>query len=499
MDRGGPKVPATNAFDHLPDAKPPGAAAGGRTVGQQVTKEIADLPVDLAKNTWEQVHGGLDLINDSMKRSQSGKVGAMLAGPEAALGTAQIVASPVVGGFETSLGKPFRRMMPDNDLGRAVANTVDQAVLIFGPESLGTTASAIKNASTPVRRLLESGVQLMPGQLNPMFGKRMEEAAKSLPLVGSFIRKAEQRTKDSFNVATVNRELGALGERVEATNGREAMTKAHDIADAKYAEIRAGIPALHKSSIYDADIQRLRMKMDEFSDEDRRRIEAVLKNHVTSKWDAGMDVMNGEKFKEAESQLTRIANEFRGHPAHINYVKGVDGIRDALRDAVEQQYPKLAPKLKEINNLYARLADIDYAQQRRSGSEGSFTPMDLLASLKRSDKSPRHVQFNEGNRPMQEWAEDANKVISSKMSDSGTAERIGFGALEGSLTGGSALEHHPELLVGTAGAAALYSKTGQKLVNKAARASPDVARLTGKAAVRAAPIGEAASQMENQP
>jgi hypothetical protein len=472
---------------------------------------VGDIPANVVKNTWEQIHGGIDLIGQGFKKGaitpDDPKKPSLLHNPvggvtDVAAGAAQIAASPLTGVYNTA-ERPIRDYLmskiPQNDpktkaMVTAVANTMDDAVLLFGPEAFETVAPALKTATGPTRRLLDNGVQLTPGQISGKIAKRLEEAAKSVPILGSYIRGAEGRTFDSYNVATVNKALGDIGKTVTATDARGALMQAHDLADAQYAAVREGVPSLQKSPLFDRDIARLRLDLDEMDPTVKARVEAVIKNRIDSKWDSLTDSMDGAKFKAAESELTNIIkeNKYSRDDASRQFAKGVERVRDALRSQVERQYPKVAERLKAVNKTYAKLADIDVAASASPTAQGRFTPGQHLAAIKRSDRSPRHMAFNEARTDMQRWSEDAHQVIGNKMPDSGTTERALWDlnlSKPGDWVG---------LFPSLAGAP-LYSRAGSKALNSVAKGGPNPLAGLGGAIVGAAPIGEAASQAEGQP
>lgn len=473
-------------------------------------RDTAMTPIkNLPKDIWHDFHSGLDTIADAMRRNK--KEGASfapgLAVPEAVLGTAQALSAPVTGSYKALIGDPIRKLIPqDTVAGKMFANTVDDAVLLFGPEALGDLSAAakqLKSASGPtisaVRNLMDNGVQLTPGMISSKIGKRMEEAAKSLPLAGSFIRRAEERALDSFNVATVNKALTPIGAKIEAKDAREALTKAHDIADQKYAEVRASVPSLRQDMDFQNDITALHVDLTEMDQSVADRVRSVLKNRVDTKFDTMLHTMDGNGFKTAESELTKLVNENRFSPDQKNreFAQKVNQIRDAMRDALARQYPEIADKLKDVNQAYSQLADLDVAASRRVSDEARFTPNDLLQALRRKDRTPRHMKFNEGRVPLQSWAEDANTVMTNTLKDSGTAERIGWAVAEGGAYGGAAI-FDPMFLSALGGVAGVYSRPGISAVNDLASNAPAVAQTLGIGAMRGAAPANAAEQFSGQ-
>lgn len=487
-------------------AAPPSAAPGVSFTpsGSAATSKQPSSPAmhalgDVGRDIWHDIHQGFTTMEDGWKDLQKNNsiAGDLKAGAEYAGGAAEMGGAALTGTVRALFSDPLRKVIPqDHPAGKMVVNAAEDAVLMFGPEAIAPIAKAVKTASGPVRRMLEAGVTLTPGQLDPMFAKRGEEAARSLPLVGSFLRKAYERTLDSFNVATVKRVVNPLGDLGDAKNGREAMIKAHDMADKRYEQIRQSVPALQQDNDMVIGTKILQMELSEGDPQIATRVNNFINNRMEPKWDSMTQAMNGQDFKAVESELTKQINQNRySTPENQEYARRLTEIRDLMRGGVERQYPKVAEALKEVNAVYARLADIDYAQAARKGGQGRFTPGDLLTGIRRQDRSPRHVQFNEGNRPMQQWAEDAHTVIGDKLPDSGTAERVGWGVLEGSIEGGAAWMH-PGTLAALGGTAAVYSGPGQRAVSDLALNAGQYSKNVGSFVANAAPVGSLTRQAQ---
>jgi hypothetical protein len=154
-------------------------------------------------------------------------------------------------------------------------------------------------------------------------------------------------------------------------------------------------------------------------------LDSIVNNRVGNRFGQAQ-TMDGKTFKQVESELTNLAGNLKASSDAAQRQIGhhIDDVRGALRDTVARQYPEQAKELKRINQSYSLFADVEQAASRRAGSEARFTPGDLLQSIKRSDRSPRDRAFAAGDRPLQKWAEDAQKIIGNKLPDSGTTERL---------------------------------------------------------------------------
>ncbi len=473
-------VNAGAAASPKPDDKKPSLVSSA-------LKPFADVPRDI----FQDVRKGLETSRKAMSNQ-----GGMFNGPQALMGGMEMATAPITGTARALVGDPARKALPNNMFGKVAANTLEDAATMFGPSMVAELGPKITALKGPVRELMDHGVQLTLGQLEPKIAKRMEEAAKSVPILGSFIRSAERRTLDSFNVATVNRSLEPLGIKVDAKNGREAIQKGQEILDKHYADVRKDIKGLHQDSMFDADLQRLRMDLDEMPEGMANRVEAVIQNRVMSKF-GYIQSMTGAEFKQAESELSTVANTAKSSAdaAERQFGYKIDEVRSALRDALGRQYPAIADKLKEVNHAFSRFADVERAASYRATGESRFTPGDLLQSIKRADKSPRDKQFAAGNRPLQDWAETAHGVIGNKLPDSGTTERAAWdlGGLGAAIWGDPTGAVVPSIAAGSA----LYSAPGQAMTNTLAHAAPEVAAAVRAAAAKSGPAA-AASQAAGQ-
>lgn len=456
------------------------------TPGQQVMKSVKNVPHRIA----EDFRSGLELSRESLK-------GGFFAGPKAAMAALEVASSPITGAAKALAGDPARANIPQDTVwGRLAANTIEDAALIFGPAAAEQFAAKLPKMVGPARELMENGVQLTLGQLEPKFLKRMEEAAKSVPILGHFIRAAEKRTFDSWNVATVNRALAPIGEKIsDAKTGREAGIAAHQLADKKYQEIRDGVTRFVRDPQFDSDIRALQTAMGDRGEDMMKRLDRILENRVWPKFGT-VGHMNGAQFKQMESEIGTLASEARAahSPTERDFGVQLNNLQGIIRRAVARQYPNYAKELFDINQTYAMLTDIQRAGANKATAGGMFTPGDLLGAIKKADKSQRKTNFFEGDaRELQQWAEKAQEVIGNKLPDSGTTERAlwdvgGAGGLHYLDPTGMAI---PTIAAGSA----LYSKPGQAVINAAAQNLPDALGVISGVATRGAVVPNVAEQL----
>lgn len=457
---------------------------------------------DIPKDIWHDFKTGhQNVMSAVFPRDKDGKPTSpdMLSGPKAALGAMEMMSAPMTGTAHAAIIEPIKNMFPkDSAVGNVVANTVGAAALMFGPSIIPEMTSAIATAPTAVRNMLESGVQLTLGQISGKIAKRLEEGAKSVPLLGHFIREAEGRTFDSMNVAAVNKSLKQIGVKVDAKNGREAVTKGQKAIDDHYDAVRSEITALHQDTIFDADMRRFKMDMEEMSPVLEKRLQAVIDNRIMPKF-GYVQFMDGPEFVQADKELRELANAGKTSQdaAEQQFGYKIDELRGYLMDTAERQYPAFADDLRDVKYAFSQFADVQRAASASAISAGRFTPGQLLQSIKRADKSARDHNFAEGTRDLQRWAEDAHDVIGNKLPDSGTAERA---MIELGATGGIGHYDPTGAYVPTVAAgAALYSKPGQAATNAAAKGAPivsDAVKQLTRQSGPAAAVAEAGQQTQ---
>lgn len=353
--------------------------------------------------------------------------------------------------------------------------------------AMGSAGSAINPTfRKPVQEMLDAGVELTPGQLVGGVGRRAEEAGKSLPLTGTFIRGAEMRTVDSFNRATVNRALQPLGARVpDDLFGRDLIAYGQKALDDAY---QAVVPHMKfdmrndpQFAIDEANLHALTRNMPA---PQVQQFDTLLQNRVVTRL-APTGTADGETMKQVDSELGFVASEYMRSqdPGQREYGRSVAELRNVIRDSLRRQNPNYAGFLNDVDSAYAMMVRVEGAASRRAIAGGRFTPGDLLASVKSEDKSVRHRRFARGDALLQGWGETAQEVIGNHMPDSGTAERRAFDILG---TGGAAMTT-PKVAIGLGIGSLPYTKPGQAAVNYLARPGP-VRQAIGNAADVIAPL-----------
>jgi hypothetical protein len=115
--------------------------------------------------------------------------------------------------------------------------------------------------------------------------------------------------------------------------------------------------------------------------------------------------------------------------------------------------------------------------------EGVFSPAQLLAAIKRNDPTKDKAAFARGAARLQEFGEQAQKVIGDTVPDSGTAGRAAMMHMIGAM---GAEQLDPRLLAGGAALALPYTRPGAAAARFAVR-SPQARESVSKAVRRGTP------------
>lgn len=474
-----------------------------------VLSNLTRIPREAATNTFHDLSSGIQQFGQGLDESgqkmvsEQGSLKSLIPGKETVdtvAGALGAIGSPVTGTAK-ALGDAVRRVIPqDTPYGKFAGNLVEEGTAIFGPgeaSKIVDAATSAAKAAGPVKQLVDSGVKLTLGQFSPDHAKRLEEAAKSFPILGHFIRSAEKRSFDSFNVAAANKALEPIGVKIDAANSREAMPAGHKALSDAYNKTLGNIPSVHQDAQFDGQIGNLKSMVAELGPDYEKQFDAILNNRIYRRF-GPLKAMDGRNYKEADSELGMLSGGMKSDPDSTkrNFGHAIDAVRGALRDSVAAQYPMQAPKLRAIDKAFAQFADVERAAGASAVNEGLFTPGQYLQALKRGDRSARDHRFLAGDVSNQKWAEAAQKVMGNKLPDSGTSGRMMAGLGLEALTEGGLVEHgHFGPLVATGIASLPYTKLGQRAVNAIIPNAGKYARKAGAAIGDAGGASEVSKQL----
>jgi hypothetical protein len=381
------------------------------------------------------------------------------AGVGAAMGATQ----PVVGGdFDTEKGKQL------------AAGAVGGALV---PAAVGGVSRIIspKASTNPnVRTLREAGVTPTIGQTLGGVAGKLEERMQSVPILGDMITNARGRANAQFETAAFNKALKPIGmELPKGLAGREAIDFTEQTLKQRYDDVLNGIGAITPDEQFSSKLSELEGLVNKklMPKAEKAKFAAALSDIRESMPDG---VLTSEAFKELESSLGTQARQLG---ASTNVYEGklapaVKQLQAELRDMLKRQAGDLSDELQKVNSGWANFKRVQRAASALGADDGSFTPAQFQNAVKAMDKSRNKGAFSRGGALGQDLGDAGKAVLTGKVPDSGTAQRLLYGG--GALASGAL---NPAIPAGLIGGAALYTSPAQRFLNGIVASRPDNAAL----------------------
>jgi hypothetical protein len=434
------------------------APAEATEATSQYLKGIAGFPASVAETVGETVpQMALPITRPLMMAAQGATTG---------------IAQPNVD--QGSLGS-----YPDMLLNKA-RQGLEGGVLggLFGKLS---QAALKPNVSPDLQKLQEMGMtRFTPGQLLsdvPLIGQglqRAEQAATSLPLTGSMIRKGLQTTNEDFNRAMAQKVLDPMGIQIgkDVPAGRTLVDFLEDTIGTGYDAIKGKIDFKNvidpktKKSTYDHMMERFtdiardktigqqRIIFDEF---DKTFLQAFQrKKHL-----------NGDEFREIEKSLGNKAKAYMRDPVLQDVGFALRDIQNAMRNELAYQNPAVGQELRNLHEAFKRYLRVERAASYIGAQEGVYSPSQMQSAVKAvGGQRP----FATGRAIFQPETQAALKVMGPTMADSGTAGRQQVGDIvRTGLDLGAQVAATGAPLIASAG---LYNPLAQKLLTNLATKRP---------------------------
>lgn len=341
--------------------------------------------------------------------------------------------------------------------------------------------------------LLDEGVRLTPGQILGGAFKTAEEKAVSIPVLGHFIKSAQQRGMDDFNRAGFNRALAPIGQKVgpKFNIGREGVAEVADRIGAVYDDVLDRIGRVDIDPAFHGEVNKVvSMAAADMGEANTKQLQAIIKTRVLDEMTPA-GTMSAETMKKAESELGRRAAGFMSSADENQRQLGaaLREVQASLRRNVERSAgPDLAAELQGANKAWASFVRIQDAAGRIGAVDGVFTPAQLTSAVRKGDKSVRHGAFAKGDALMQDLADSGKGVMGSTVNNSGTTDRMLLAGLAG---GGYMLP--AETVAGILAGSAAYSRPAQAMIRMLLTERPELAGPLAEILKLGAPAGGVAS------
>jgi hypothetical protein len=429
---------------------------------------------------------------------QSSSVGKFIGEVVGTLPTAALrgglLAQGAAGGALLSNNRDIMGVAKDAALGAAGAH--------IGGAMVNRAAGIIAPRVQPaVRRLIDAGVPLTPGQILGQGGragravKQLEDATGNLPVIGSSVRALRRDGVEALNRAQTNRALAPIGETLpdNVAVGHDAVAYAGDQLSAAYRQVLPNLNGtIDRNFASRLSTLRQRANLPPEYETQLDQIMTEASNAFTGNGANGQ--YTGRTLRDASERLGDIAKGWRGSDDPYLRMAGdlADDTRAQLHALARRQNPGSAQRLRAIDRGYASLVRTEKAA---AGTvDGIFTGPQLRTAVRGADSSVRKRASARGQALDQQLAVDASAVMPSTVGEGGSNAINGLGmlgALGVGVMGGST--GAMTLAAGGAASLAAFTRPGQRiaqtlLTRKAGPTSTSLANLMRAGASRSAPL-----------
>lgn len=460
--------------------------------------QIATSPVQTAKGLGKAVVGGVENLLPGSMQTLGMDPARVKRAQDVANAVGQEFVRPYSSGAEfsrTMQEDPFRvvgdvsMLLGGAGVGAKVAgagklsNALAQASSYTNPINalIKPVASVVGGVSTSpqIQSLMKEGVVPTAGQILGGGYKRAEEALTSVPVLGDFIKSAQNRTMQDVNRVAFNRALTPIGEKLpEGVMGREAVQFVSDKLDDAYGKLLPKMTVLQDAP-FQQNIASLK-NMVESGAIDPKAIKFFntwVDNNVINKFQ-GQGAITGQTLKQVQSDLRETISRLSASTDADQRLIGdaLKETQDQVRQLVTRSNPQYAKELKSIDTGYANFKRVERASAALGAEEGVFSPAQLQNAVKAMDKSKDKREFAKGEAYMQDLSESAKTALGNKVPDSGTPYRALVGAI--AAAGGAGAAGFPSVATALGALAAsplLYSKAGQNALATLLTKRPDIA------------------------
>lgn len=417
-----------------------GMGAEGWRIGQGLYDEATGAkpnPTDLA-------------VRKQLGTGPAGETGAFL--------TDALLTAPVGGAVDSGLARAgsLGERIAGNLLSRAAAEGATQGALMAKPgnRTLGAAEGAAGGALLPLagrpigwlvkglkrtpeaQALLDRGVDLTPGLLNPEGQRNISEsAAQSLPFMGAMVARARNNALRGFQRSVVQ-EAAAPGATIAPRDVHDMLTDAYNSFQPLYEEAKG------------FDVKPLIMH--EGADENlTKALASAVKNKVSTaspseRRDASKFLADElGRFDGKSDSLLKMRSDIRTEIRKLNreqkYTKAelLEAPEQIMTQALESQLPKSArDALKVADSKYGAYKTIEDAVARAKDRPLGMTGTNLQEAV--AAQTPKPIYARGGGGPLRELARQGKQVFDLRSPPTGAR-------VETMLPGMWAAEKHPFL------------------------------------------------------
>lgn len=354
--------------------------------------------------------------------------------------------------------------------------------------AIGRAGDAVAGVIAPrvnanVRRLLDEGVRLTPGQIvgqNGAIGrtvKMAEDVVGSIPIAGSAVRAAQERGVQDLNAAAINRALRPIGQRLprDLSTGHDAVAFAGDRLRDAYSDVLPRLNgAVDRTFATRVATIRQRANLPPEYEQMLDNAQMEVSNAFTGAGPNGM--FSGRTLRDASERLEDLASGWRR--SDDPYVRMVgdtaEQFRQQLHSLARRQNPEAARRLRDIDRGYASLVRVEKAAA--GTADGAFSPAQYQSATRMTDRSARRRASARGQALDQDLSSAANVVMTNRAAQGGSKDVNSLLAL--GAGGAAALSGNPMAMGMTgliAGGSAAYTRPVQAVARGLLGRNPSAA------------------------
>ena len=342
---------------------------------------------------------------------------------------------------------------------------------------VGRIISPNASVNDTVKKLLNAGIRLTPGQSLGGLAARTEDKARSFFGLGDAINSAQKRGEADLNIAAINGGLELVGPMAQMPSrvlspGHDSIAQLRTTAQKAYDNLVPHLRADLNDTQFYSNINLLRNHIAQMPQQEQDAINHIIDREVGHRMDPAGRLV-GTDLQDALAAVRDHASSFGRSSSKYERDAGevLKAFQSELRDLLERTNPQYANEFAKINTAYRVLKTIDRAASSVASPEGVFTPSQFHSAVKAGDFSKDKRAFSEGGAFLQNLSGPAKTIMSSHYNDSGTAGRLALSA--GAIASGFAT---PAIPLSLLGASAMYAPGVQKHVVNALTRRPDFAR-----------------------
>jgi len=341
----------------------------------------------------------------------------------------------------------------------------------------GRVISPNASVNDTVKKLIDAGIRLTPGQALGGIAARTEDKARSFFGLGDAITAAQKRGESDLNLAVINGGLELVGPMAQMPSrvlkpGHEGIAQLRETAQKAYDNL---VPHLHadlNDTQFYSNMQLLRNHIGQMPQQEQAAINHIIDREMGHRIDQAGRLV-GTNLQDAMAAIRDHASSFGRSSSKYERDAGevLKAVHGELRDLLERTNPQYANEFAKINTAYRVLKTADRAASSVASPEGVFTPSQFHSAVKTGDFSKDKRAFSEGGAFLQNLSGPAKTIMSSHYNDSGTAGRLALSA--GAVASGLA---SPAIPLSLLAASAAYAPGIQRQIVKALTSRPDFAR-----------------------